>query len=94
MIKKYKLSHRKQIEHAICFEYSNQGIQELRDFCGDTFLVTINKDRHIGAIGKAILYINKEKYVVNEGDYVTMDLDGNLATMNREYFINCYEEIL
>ena len=92
MIRKYKNRPVHKIEEAIRFEYSNKGLQELMDFCGLAF-VSSNKNRHIGAIGKAVLYLDGLKSIVFEGDYVTKDEEGKLHIMPREYFVNVYEEI-
>lgn len=92
MIKKYKNRPIHQIEEAIRFEYSNKGIQELGDFCGLAF-VSSNKPRYFGAVGEAVLYIDGIKKIIFEGDFVAKDPEGNLLVMDRNYFINVYEEV-
>ena len=57
---------------ALQFRYSTEGIDELRELCGDK-LVSVSKNRNPGAIGQAIILINNTEVVVLEGMYVCAD---------------------
>ncbi len=50
MIKKYQI--KSTLITAIKFEYSEEGIELLQEFCGDA-LISTSKERHINASGEA-----------------------------------------
>ena len=66
---------------AIKFNYTHEGIEELKKFCGDN-VGLINKNRHPSAIGEAeILTLEdgvelKVKHIASEGDWIIRGIAG------------------
>jgi len=87
--------------HAVCFEYSEAGIQELKDFLGEE-LVSYGKDRHPHAMGWAEIGVVEQnhnlvppaKHIVSEGDYIIKSHSGEFYPCKPDVFNESYAEII
>ena len=57
---------------AIQFEYSQVGIENLRKVLGEKLLI-VEKDRHIGALGQAVIIMGDKEVTVLEGQFITLE---------------------
>jgi hypothetical protein len=86
--------------YALCFEYSDEGIQKLKDFVGDE-LVSYGKDQHPHAMGWAELGVVEQnhnlvppaKHIVSEGDYIIKSHAGEFYPCKPDVFNENYAEI-
>lgn len=82
------------------FVYTTKGVAELDEFCGDS-LGLITKARHPNAKAQAqlVTMINDDlntlmvRYIVEEGDYVYKDANGDLHSMTAKVFLDSYDEV-
>lgn len=87
--------------YALCFEYSDTGIQKLKDFVGDE-LVSYGKDNHPYAMGWAELGTIEQnhnlappaKHIVSEGDYIIKSHAGEFYPCKPDVFNENYAEII
>ena len=83
---------------AIKFEYSKDGIALLKEFCGE-YLGQTNKDRHMGAIGEAVIITledgneNQVTHVASEGDYVIKGVQGEFYPCKPDIFHATYDKV-
>lgn len=83
---------------AIRFEYTKDGIEKLKEFCGDA-LGNVNKNRHPSAKGEAEIgtledgtYL-KVKHFATEGDWVIKGIQGEFYPCKPDIFEATYEPI-
>ena len=87
--------------HAVCFEYSEAGIQELKDFLGED-LVNYGKNTDSYAMGWAELGVVEQnhnlvppaKHIVSEGDYIIKSHAGEFYPCKPDVFNENYAEII
>lgn len=83
---------------AIEFEYSKEGIERLKQFCGPA-LGKIQKQRHPDAIGEAEIgtledgVILKVKHIATEGDFIIKGIQGEFYPCKPDIFWQTYERI-
>lgn len=84
---------------AIRFEYTKDGIEKLKQFCGDA-LGNVNKNRHPSAKGEAELRTSyrdgkysKVEHFVLEGDWIIKSSDGRLYPCSHSIFEASYEPV-
>lgn len=83
---------------AIKFEYSTEGIQKLKDFCGDVLGDTY-KARHPDAKGEAVIKTLEDgskaqvKHIATEGDYIIKGILGEFYPCKPEIFEKTYEAV-
>jgi hypothetical protein len=84
---------------AIKFEYSESGIEKLKEFCGSA-LGRINKDRHLTAVGEAEIGTLEDgvnltvKHIATEGDYIIKGVHGEFYAIKPDIFHETYELVL
>ena len=80
---------------AIKFIYSDQGINELKEFCQrfEAEAKTIVKARTPGAKAKAVIVMKRSEITLSEGEYLFMHKDNVLGRMNAEHFELMYTPI-
>ena len=85
---------------AVKFEYSKNGIEKVRDFCGSAAR-SFGKSRHMGAIGWAEIVTledsvegsPKAKHIAQEGDYIIKGISGEFYPCKPDIFHATYEEV-
>jgi len=85
---------------AIRFQYSQEGMKELKEFCGPA-LLNYGKDRHIKAVGWAHIGTLEDggngspqvAHVANEGDYIIKGVAGEFYPCKADIFLQTYEEV-
>lgn len=84
---------------AIQFEYSQEGINSLRAFCGEQ-LGPVTKERHIGALGKALIRTLEDgegsmaaKHIATEGDWIIKGIKGEFYPCKPDIFEETYEAV-
>ena len=81
---------------AIKFEYTKEGIVILETFLGND-LLCVRKERHLGAIGEAIIKTledgkdNDGRHVATEGDYIIRGIKGEHYPCKPDIFKQTYE---
>lgn len=84
---------------AIQFNYSDEGIKELKEFCGDVLIAT-GKDRTPFAVGWAQIGTLEDgfegspqvKHIAREGDYIVKGPAGEFWPVRKGIFEETYEE--
>ena len=83
---------------AIKFEYTEIGLNKLKEFCGDS-LGKVYKNRHIGAKAEAeILTLEdgsllKVAHIATEGDYIIKGVVGEFYACKPDIFNTTYEKV-
>jgi hypothetical protein len=93
------LKYRKKpvIIEALEFEYSKEGIERLREFCG-TALGNTHKERHPSALGEAEIGTLEDgvhltvKHIATEGDYIIKGVQGEFYPCKPDIFWQTYEK--
>jgi hypothetical protein len=81
---------------AIQFVYSDQGISELKEFCGSA-LGNVHKERHLTAIGEAEIGTLEDgvhltvKHIATEGDWIIRGVQGEFYACKPDIFEQTYE---
>ena len=76
---------------AIKFEYNDEGINKLSEFCGDS-LGSITKARHMGALAEAYIKTledgskNQVRHIATEGDYIIKGISGEFYPCKPDIF--------
>ena len=84
---------------AIKFEYSEDGIKRLKEFCGSA-LGNTHKERHLTAIGEAEIGTLEDginltvKHIATEGDYIIKGVQGEFYACKPDIFHATYEPVL
>lgn len=84
---------------AIKFEYSREGIEKLREFCGDA-LGNTNKNRHIEAKGEAEIKTLEDgntlkvTHIATEGDWIIKGVAGEFYAVKPDIFEKTYEPFI
>lgn len=85
---------------AIRFQYSQECVNELKEFCGPA-LLNHGKDRHIKAVGWAHIGTLEDggngspqvAIIAKEGDYIIKGVTGEFYTCKADIFLQTYEEV-
>lgn len=85
---------------AVQFTYSESGIRELQEFCGDQ-LVSYGKDRHLTAVGWAHIGTLEDgdestgqvKHIATEGDWIIKGVQGEFYPCKPDIFNATYERV-
>lgn len=83
---------------AIKFEYTADGIVELRDFCGAA-LGSIKKARHPNALAEAEIGTLEDgvhltvKHIATEGDFIIKGVQGEFYPCKPDIFWATYDEV-
>lgn len=84
---------------AIKFEYTQDGINTLRAFCGEQ-LGPVTKERHMGALGKALIRTLEDgekemtaKHIATEGDWIIKGVKGEFYPCKPDIFEATYEAV-
>ena len=83
---------------AVQFIYTKQGIDELKEFCGDS-LGNINKDRHINAKAEAQIKTLEDGvgfkvvHIATEGDWIVKGVSGEFYAVKPDIFEMTYERV-
>jgi len=93
------LKYRKKpvIIEALEFEYSKEGIERLREFCGPA-LGSTHKERHPSALGEAEIGTLEDgvhltvKHIATEGDYIIKGVQGEFYPCKPDIFWQTYEK--
>jgi len=81
---------------AVQFHYTDQGISQLRDFCGP-MLGRISKPRYPGALGEAEIGTLEDgstlivRHIATEGDWIIKGVQGEFYACKESIFIQTYE---
>lgn len=81
---------------AIRFEYTKNGIEKLKQFCGDA-LGNVNKNRHPDAKGEAQIGTLEDgvhltvKHIATEGDWIIKGVQGEYYPCKDTIFQQTYE---
>jgi hypothetical protein len=84
------------IVEAILFEYSIDGINRIKEFCGDA-LGDVTKSRHASAKGEAVIHTLEDgssgqvKHIATEGDYIIKGIKGEFYPCKPDIFVQTYE---
>lgn len=98
MIKMYK--KKPVVVAAVKFEYTTEGLESLKDFCGNK-LISYGKDRHPTAVGWAQIgtleddagkHSPQAKHIATEGDYIIKGAFGEFYPVKPDIFLATYEE--
>jgi hypothetical protein len=98
MEKKMKFRKKPVVIEAIQFEYTEEGIKKLREFCGE-FVNTISKERHPGAKGEAEICTLEDgnelhvKHIATEGDWIIKGVQGEFYACKPDIFKQTYEAV-
>jgi hypothetical protein len=95
-VKKYK--KRPVVIEALKFTYGEQGIADLKAFCGGK-LISWGKDRSLTAVGWAQIGTLEDggshaqaKHIATEGDYIIKGAFGEFYPCKPDIFLATYEE--
>ncbi len=82
---------------AIKFEYTEEGIAKLKEFCG-TALKKYSKERRIDAKAEAEICTledgdGKAKHIATEGDWIIKGVNGEFYPCKPDIFKKTYEKI-
>jgi hypothetical protein len=86
------------IIEAVEFVYSKEGIEKLREFCGQA-LGNTHKDRHPDAQGEAEIGTLEDgvhltvKHIATEGDYIIKGVQGEFYPCKPDIFWKTYEKV-
>jgi len=84
---------------AVQFVYTNEGIRQLQEFCGDA-LGKFAKDRHIDAKGEVQIGTLEDgehltvKHIATEGDWVIKGIQGEFYPCKPDIFEQTYEPVV
>lgn len=84
---------------AVQFKYSEEGISELRRFCGEA-LGVVRKERHITAVGEAEIGTLEDgvhltvKHIATEGDWIIKGVQGEFYACKPDIFEQTYERVI
>lgn len=87
------------VVEAIKFEYSEKGLKELREFCGNN-LGKIQKLRCPGSKAEAQIMTLEDgkglvvKHIADEGDWIIKGVAGEFYPCKPDIFAQTYEEVL
>ena len=87
------------IIEAVKFEYSEIGIQRLKEFCGSS-LGNIQKQRHPNAKAEAEIGTLEDglhltvKHIATEGDFIIKGVQGEFYPCKPDIFEQTYDEVL
>ncbi len=93
-----KYRKRPVVIDALEFEYSEEGIQRLKEFCGPA-LGNIAKDRHPTAKGEAEIGTLEDgvhlkvKHIATEGDFIIKGVQGEFYPCKPDIFWATYEKV-
>lgn len=91
-----KFTKKPVVIEAIKFEYSRDGIENLKAFCGDA-LGNTNKDRHINAKGEAEIKTLEDgntlkvTHIATEGDWIVKGVHGEFYAVKPDIFDETFE---
>lgn len=83
---------------AILFEYNEEGILALMEFCGSS-LGQISKDRHMNAKAEVQIYTLEDgkklnvAHIATEGDYIIKGVKGEFYACKPDIFELTYEKV-
>lgn len=83
---------------AIRFEYTKNGIEKLKQFCGDA-LGNVNKNRHPDAKAEAQICTLEDgvhltvKHIATEGDWIIKGVQGEFYPCRPDIFEATYEPV-
>lgn len=83
---------------AIKFEYTAEGIFQLKAFCGD-YLGRVKKERHIDAKAEAEIRTLEDgetlkvTHIATEGDWIVKGVQGEFYAIKPEIFEMTYEKV-
>ena len=83
---------------AVQFVYTEEGIKELKTFCGDN-LGDIYKARHVASKAEVQLKtledgnFLKVKHIATEGDFIVKGVNGEFWAVKPDIFKQTYEEV-
>ena len=83
---------------AVEFEYSQEGIERLREFCGPALGQT-SKQRHPDAKGEAEIGTLEDgvhltvKHIATEGDFIIRGVQGEFYACKPDIFWQTYEKV-
>jgi hypothetical protein len=80
------------VVEAIVFEYSHDGVAELKEFAGDA-IVMVSKERHPDAMGRATIATLEGNMIAIEGDYIIKGVKGEFYSCKPDIFKMIYEEV-
>lgn len=86
------------VVEAVQFEYSSDGIQRLKEFCGSALGKTY-KDRHPSAKGEAEIVTLEDgihltvKHIATEGDFIIKGVQGEFYPCKPDIFWSTYEKV-
>jgi TPP-dependent trihydroxycyclohexane-1,2-dione (THcHDO) dehydratase len=98
MIKMYK--KKPVVIAAVKFEYTTEGLEALKDFCGNK-LISYGKDRSLTAVGWAHIGTLEDggnhgaplaNHIATEGDYIIKGAFGEFYPCKPDIFLATYEE--
>lgn len=86
---------------AVQFRYSEDGINELKRFCGDQ-LISYGKDRSLLAVGWAHIGTLEDgnessgqvKHIATEGDWIIKGVQGEFYPCKPDIFEQTYERVI
>ncbi len=83
---------------ALEFVYSNEGIKQLREFCGPA-LGNTHKERNPDALGEAEIGTLEDgvhltvKHIATEGDFIIRGVQGEFYPCKPDIFWQTYEKV-
>lgn len=83
---------------AVEFEYSQEGIKRLREFCG-LALGQVHKELHLDAKGEAEIGTLEDgvhltvKHIATEGDFIIRGIQGEFYACKPDIFWQTYERV-
>lgn len=97
MINKYR--RKPVVLEALKFEYTEEGIAELKAYLGDK-LGNIRKERHPDALGAAEIKTLEDAgagfkviHIATEGDYIVRGINGEFWAVKPDIFELTYEQV-
>lgn len=82
---------------AVQFQYSTEGIEKLKQFCGSA-LGNISKQRHMDALGEAEIGTLEDgvhlkvQHIATEGDWIIKGVQGEFYACKPDIFEATYEK--
>lgn len=98
MEKVLKFRKKPVVIEAVQFEYSEEGIQRIKDFCG-AFAGSFAKSRHPEAKGEFEIItledgeIIRAKHIATEGDWIIKGVQGEFYACKPDIFEQTYERV-
>ena len=84
---------------AIQFQYTAEGLKELKEFCGNA-LLDVWKEKHPAAMAKAQIATledgekeYKVQHIANEGDYIIKGVEGEFYPCKQSIFEKTYIKV-